>query len=114
MLDTRRRHFITLLGGAAAALPLAAGGKQPTCRGVPRVRITQRFCRSFARVHVGLGEVGYVEGGNVATTPRTSWALFNSPASLSSSGDFEIGSSLSAGRQPGVSLCIVKPPTRGL
>jgi DDE family transposase len=28
-----------------------------------------------------------------STTPRTSWALFNSPASLSSSGDFEIGSS---------------------
>src|SRR5262249_12697326 len=29
-----------------------------------------------------------------STTPRTSWALFNSPASLSSSGDFEIGSSV--------------------
>src|SRR5215475_11440973 len=29
-----------------------------------------------------------------STTPRTSWALFNSPASLSSSGDFEIGSNL--------------------
>src|SRR5262245_7451680 len=27
-----------------------------------------------------------------STTPRTSWALFKSPASLSSSGDFEIGS----------------------
>src|SRR5262245_2860051 len=39
-----------------------------------------------------LGSAGSSFAGS--TTPRTSWALFNSPASLSSSGDFEIGSSV--------------------
>jgi len=40
------------------------------------------------------GSSGSAESSSARSTiPRISWALFNSPASLSSSGDFEIGSS---------------------
>ena len=40
------------------------------------------------------GSSGSAESSSAGSTiPRISWALFNSPAPLSSSGDFEIGSS---------------------
>src|SRR5262252_4419966 len=40
-----------------------------------------------------LGSSGSAESSSAGSTiPRISWALFSSPASLSSSGDFEIGS----------------------
>src|SRR5215471_12943021 len=64
MLDMKRRSFITLLGGAAAAWPLAARAQSPKMLRVGYSGMLPRDAPHYAAFERRMAELGYQPGRN--------------------------------------------------
>ena len=80
----KRREFITLLSGAAASWPLAAGAQQQQ---LPVIGILSSRSRAtdallLAVIRQGLNDTGFVEGRNVSIEYRWAEGNYNRLAAL--------------------------------
>jgi len=71
----KRREFITLIGGAAIAAPLAAGAQQVTVR-VPHIGIIDD-APIWDHFRQGLRDLGYIEGRNIVIDYRSAQGDFD-------------------------------------
>jgi putative ABC transport system substrate-binding protein len=75
-----RRDFITLLGGSAAAWPLAALAQQPGMPVVGYLSLGAPVANNLAALRKGLNEQGYAEGRNMAFEFRNTEQFERLPA----------------------------------
>src|ERR1019366_4754493 len=73
----RRREFITLLGGVAAAWPLTARAQQPAMSVIGLLTATNLNFDQIQAIQKGLNEGGYFEGRNLAIIYRSADGQFD-------------------------------------
>jgi putative tryptophan/tyrosine transport system substrate-binding protein len=78
-----RRDFITLLGGAVAAWPLAARAQQTPVVGFLRSTPSAPFMHLVAAFQQGLRDEGFIEGQNVSIEYRCSLPMTSRSSSTS-------------------------------